>query len=458
MIQSSNHVFICYRRDDSADITGRFYDRLVSRFGKDAIFKDVDSIPLGVDFRTHVDQTIRNCSVVLVMIGERWLDARDESGVRRLDQERDHVRIEIQSALAREVPIVPVIVGKATHPSPGDLPESIQSLAFRNGTSLRSDPHFHSDAGYIIDHLATHLLSPDAGVTQAIVTEPSISPTPAPGPSFHPEKLDASWRLSILAWLSLWITAGGLAGSIADLVFVDLFNRLYTDMNATAPWYASAAPIFLSGVLLGLFQWLVLRLRLQGIGWWLPVTASALLLGDIVGYRAAQSFQPPANSQSYQLPVPNDPPQLHLVSTEPAAGLEAIEAPAAVPAAVEAVPETYEPSPIEEEANRRRNAHSSITYAACIGLILGLSQHLLLRRSSLPLQAWLPTVLFSQVMLALIHCPAAMDWSGDTFSRSLTSRAFHGFISGSFAALATAIPLGIAITRIGSIKHGPKNS
>jgi hypothetical protein len=32
-------VFISYRREDSADITGRISDRLIQRFGRDAVFK-----------------------------------------------------------------------------------------------------------------------------------------------------------------------------------------------------------------------------------------------------------------------------------------------------------------------------------------------------------------------------------------------------------------------------------
>jgi hypothetical protein len=31
-------LFISYRRDDSADIAGRIYDRLVAKFGEEAVF------------------------------------------------------------------------------------------------------------------------------------------------------------------------------------------------------------------------------------------------------------------------------------------------------------------------------------------------------------------------------------------------------------------------------------
>jgi hypothetical protein len=58
-------IFISYRREDSADVTGRIYDRLVNVFGEDAIFKDVDSIPLGVNFKKYLDDKVQECQVTL---------------------------------------------------------------------------------------------------------------------------------------------------------------------------------------------------------------------------------------------------------------------------------------------------------------------------------------------------------------------------------------------------------
>ena len=55
-------IFVSYRRSDSEAHTGRVYDRLVSGFGKEKIFKDVDSIPLGTDFRTHLNAVVSQFS------------------------------------------------------------------------------------------------------------------------------------------------------------------------------------------------------------------------------------------------------------------------------------------------------------------------------------------------------------------------------------------------------------
>ena len=45
------NIFISYRRDDASDATGRIADVLRSKFGENLVFKDVDSVPLGSDFR-----------------------------------------------------------------------------------------------------------------------------------------------------------------------------------------------------------------------------------------------------------------------------------------------------------------------------------------------------------------------------------------------------------------------
>ena len=89
-------IFISYRRVDTPHVAGRLFDRLEARFGTGNVFMDVDSIPLGVDFRAHLDEAVGRCDVLLAVIGDSWLESRD--GERRLDDASDFVRIEIESA------------------------------------------------------------------------------------------------------------------------------------------------------------------------------------------------------------------------------------------------------------------------------------------------------------------------------------------------------------------------
>jgi len=154
---SKDRIFISYRRHDSADITGRIYDRLVQRFGKDQVFKDVDSIPLGVDFRDHLGNVVGRCNLVLAVIGDQWLTSAAAGGEHRLDDAKDFVRIELESALERRIPVIPLLVRGAAVPSDSELPKSLSALTYRNGISVRPDPDFHRDMDRLIAGLETHL-------------------------------------------------------------------------------------------------------------------------------------------------------------------------------------------------------------------------------------------------------------------------------------------------------------
>jgi TIR domain len=154
---TAGNIFISYRRDDSADVTGRIFDRLVQHFGRESIFKDVDSIPFGVDFRVHLRQMVEQCSTVLVIVGDRWLTVVDETGQRRIEDMGDFVRIEIEAALKRGIPVIPLLVKGAVMPRENDLPADLKEFAYRNGTAIRHDPDFHPDMDRLINSLEQSL-------------------------------------------------------------------------------------------------------------------------------------------------------------------------------------------------------------------------------------------------------------------------------------------------------------
>jgi hypothetical protein len=144
---------VSYRREDSGYIADRICERLVRDLGRENVFKDVDSIPLGVDFATQINQELKRCTALFAIIGPRWLAAA-KNGFRRLDDPNDFVRIEVASALRREVRVVPVLVEGAVIPSVEDLPMDLRPLSRRNGITVRPDPDFHSDVGRLLSGLS----------------------------------------------------------------------------------------------------------------------------------------------------------------------------------------------------------------------------------------------------------------------------------------------------------------
>lgn len=148
-----NAIFISYRRSDSQDITGRIYEYLQRHFGAAAVFRDVYSIPYGDDYRLHLQENAQSAQVTVVVIGPDWLTAADASHNRRLDNPNDWVRIEVATALSRNIPVVPLLVDGARMPEEASLPDDLKPLAHRNAALARPDPDFVADMERLITQL-----------------------------------------------------------------------------------------------------------------------------------------------------------------------------------------------------------------------------------------------------------------------------------------------------------------
>ena len=135
-------IAISYRRADTEVMAGRIRDRLAARYGEDAVFMDIDNIPFGKDFRVHISEAIVQSDVLLVVIGPRWLGA-SRGGSRKIDDETDFVRLEVETALSNVVPIIPVLAGSARMPQRAQLPESLKDFAFLNAAPVDTGRDFH---------------------------------------------------------------------------------------------------------------------------------------------------------------------------------------------------------------------------------------------------------------------------------------------------------------------------
>jgi hypothetical protein len=192
-------ILISYRRADSDAIAGRIRDQLASRYGSDSVFMDIDSVPAGVDFREQIKSEILKDDIVLAIIGPRWRGPR-RRGSARIDDADDFVRVELETALERSIPVIPVLVEGMKMPRPEQHPDSLRELAFRNAATVDARQDFHQ-------HVDRLMRSVDRMVGSKANLRLRIRSLLRPLPrAFIPISLSA---LILLAGLTFLLNAGG---------------------------------------------------------------------------------------------------------------------------------------------------------------------------------------------------------------------------------------------------------
>jgi hypothetical protein len=208
---SSANIFINYRREDSSGHAGRLFDVLSNHFAG-RLFMDIDTLEPGVDFVDAIEQAVGSCEVLIVVIGREWLTIKNAAGQRRLDDPADFVRLEVESALARKIRVIPVLVQDAPMPRADELPPSLARLARRNAIEL-SDARWAYDVDRLVRTIQ-EILEESETAAQAAAA--------APGPAALPQTLVAPaaaaktmgprvWLLSLAA---LVLVAAGVLGSV----------------------------------------------------------------------------------------------------------------------------------------------------------------------------------------------------------------------------------------------------
>jgi len=154
-------IFINYRKDDTRWNALALYNELQKYFNKDQIFKDFNTILPGDDFVVSIENALRKCDVLLVVIGPSWLSMKDESGKRRLDDPDDFVRLEVSTALSRNIQVIPVLIDNTPMPKAGDLPENMKSLYRRQFVEI-DNTRFEDDVRNLAEAIKKVL--PDGSV------------------------------------------------------------------------------------------------------------------------------------------------------------------------------------------------------------------------------------------------------------------------------------------------------
>jgi TIR domain-containing protein len=191
-------IAISYRREDSLPVAGRLYDRLQQKFGRRNVFMDFDSIPPGTDFREQIKNTIERSDLLVAVIGPHWFGSRSD-GSRRIDEPTDFVRLEIEYALQRGIPIIPLLLDETPMPGGEALPPALQALAFRNALPLDSGMDFHSHVNRLISGIAPLARSGPKGKAGLV---PSLFPL-----SHKPAVRIAGITTVILTAMVIWLIA-----------------------------------------------------------------------------------------------------------------------------------------------------------------------------------------------------------------------------------------------------------
>lgn len=129
-------AFISYRRNDEG-VSARFIKSELEReFGKESVFMDLDNIRTSNNWQDLINQSLEAATVLIAIIGPKWLQLTDEHYRRRIDFQDDWVNIEISTALKKHIPIIPVLVGRESIFPEAALPENIRGLAKIQGIKL----------------------------------------------------------------------------------------------------------------------------------------------------------------------------------------------------------------------------------------------------------------------------------------------------------------------------------
>jgi len=200
-------IIVSYRRSDSQAIAGRIVDRLTDHFGPDAVFMDVDSIPFGVDFRDHIHSVLSQSDVLLAIVGPNWLGT-DAKRHRRIDDEDDPVRVEIETALTQKLLVIPVLVNDAKMPKASTLPDALHNFSFLNAAPIDAGRDFRPHVDRLIRSIekAWTLQSTSSEVAHAKTSAPANSGTSA---TFAARRLPVNSMVAAAAILLILI--GGVA-------------------------------------------------------------------------------------------------------------------------------------------------------------------------------------------------------------------------------------------------------
>ncbi len=142
-----DRVFVSYRRSDAEFLAAELQPRLAAELDAD-IFYDLQSILPGEDWEAEITAALKHCSVFVILLGRDWVGMLP-SGKRRIDEDEDVFRLEIERALDSTATIIPALLGDVTAPKVSELPEGLRRMANLQAVTIDSK-HMESSINTLI--------------------------------------------------------------------------------------------------------------------------------------------------------------------------------------------------------------------------------------------------------------------------------------------------------------------
>jgi hypothetical protein len=181
--------------------------------------------------------------VLIAVIGKHWLMAADAEG-RRLDRAEDLVRVEVSTALSRNVRVIPALVAGAQMPASHELPEALVALSRRNAIEI-SDTSFVPSLSRLIESLEKVLqkdvaaVAPGPPIDTSAAAQTRLARAAQLNPPATPSLMESqlaklpTWR----KWLLLY-RPYSLGGIVCRFLF---FSTLILDLSAIAQTFPAGA-------------------------------------------------------------------------------------------------------------------------------------------------------------------------------------------------------------------------
>jgi hypothetical protein len=210
------HIFINYRRGDTSTNASRLCEWLSERYGEDQVFMDVDTLVPGRPWREAIERAVGSSDLVLALIGTDWLTELQ----RRKDVEDDFMRHELETALRRDISIIPVLVDGAKMPRSDELPDSLTMLSEYQAFEVRNE-RFRFDKQELLKTVDRALGIERKGITperegmapEASVLPPPLTPSDALAPR-RPGEPESAVAGPVESELNKWNWGAFLLGPI----------------------------------------------------------------------------------------------------------------------------------------------------------------------------------------------------------------------------------------------------